>query len=391
MTRIFLFALAALIATVSAASGPTFCKCTCFKNSTIIPLGPASQFKDSAPKPPSFLKRSDDLPLSPSPPLDRRSASTSCSECTKAFCLSQGIDFCKEAKEENVVTLCFQRVSNKDRFIVWGFILVTLGLLGWAALKRIVEWRDGRALQRQVDYLRIEDETLATAVTVAVAYVKSRKSTDTREVKKILTSVCQTPANIWQWRKLSLDVRETLRASRGRSGRAPAPAAPIRPAPATPACPAPAPAPAPTPVPASAVANTGPNATNEIKKIADKILKEQQTARLEIQRLAQAVEKIHRKLCDMESRSDHGRRQVVGGDRDGEGESPAAGQRSIVVRRNTDSDVILTGQRNAARKRAVRDDGADDSADELAGGADAVVGRMNKKQKASTVINIVIP
>ncbi|RDA95490.1 hypothetical protein CP533_5374 [Ophiocordyceps camponoti-saundersi (nom. inval.)] len=157
MMRLLVVALAALIAVVSAASGPTFCKCTCFKNSTIIPLGPASQFKDSAPKPPSFLKRSDDSSSPPPLPLDRRSASTSCSECTKAFCLSQGIDFCKEAKEENVVTLCFQRVSNKDRFIVWGFILVTLGLLGWAALKRVVEWRDGRALQRQTEYSRVTD------------------------------------------------------------------------------------------------------------------------------------------------------------------------------------------------------------------------------------------
>ncbi|PFH61626.1 hypothetical protein XA68_16801 [Ophiocordyceps unilateralis] len=151
--QIIFLAFAAIIAAVSAASGPTFCKCTCFKNSTIIPLGPASQFKDPASKSPSLLLRSlgDDRPAP-----DRRSASTSCSECTKAFCLSQGIDFCKEAKDENVITMCFQRVSNKDRFIVWGFILVTLGLLAWAAFKRLVEWRDGRTLHRQaVDYSRV--------------------------------------------------------------------------------------------------------------------------------------------------------------------------------------------------------------------------------------------
>ncbi|KAL3956180.1 hypothetical protein ACCO45_009026 [Purpureocillium lilacinum] len=79
----------------------------------------------------------------------RRSASSSCSECTKAFCLSQGISFCKDAKEENVVTMCFQRDSNKDKIIVWGFILGTSGLLGWSAFKRVIEWREGRAMGRQ--------------------------------------------------------------------------------------------------------------------------------------------------------------------------------------------------------------------------------------------------
>ncbi|KYK60241.1 MFS transporter [Drechmeria coniospora] len=79
----------------------------------------------------------------------RRSASASCSECTKAFCLSQGIGFCKDAKDENVVTMCFQRDSNKDKIIVWGFILGTVGLLGWTAFKRVVEWRDGRGISRQ--------------------------------------------------------------------------------------------------------------------------------------------------------------------------------------------------------------------------------------------------
>ncbi|KAF4595492.1 putative MFS transporter [Ophiocordyceps camponoti-floridani] len=160
MARLLILALAlvALIAVVSAASGPTFCKCTCFKNSTIIPLGPASQFKDSSPKSPSLtLRFASPISLDRDrPSLERRSVSTSCSECTKAFCLSQGIDFCKEAKDENVNTLCFKRVSDKDKLIVWGFIIVTLGLLGWAAFKRLVEWRDGQVLHRQaVDYSRV--------------------------------------------------------------------------------------------------------------------------------------------------------------------------------------------------------------------------------------------
>lgn len=126
------------------AAALTFCKCTCFKNSTIIPLGPAGQNHDA----PASLRRSPPpppLPLlasPPSPARSRRSVSTSCSECTRAFCLSQGIDFCKGAHEENVVTMCFQRDSNKDRIIVWGFLLGTVALLAWVALKHVMARRD---------------------------------------------------------------------------------------------------------------------------------------------------------------------------------------------------------------------------------------------------------
>ncbi|UNI22802.1 hypothetical protein JDV02_008656 [Purpureocillium takamizusanense] len=158
MARLHIVALliAALVAIASASSAPTFCKCTCFKNSTIIPLGPAGKSGDSSTS--SSLRRSISLGslLGPrfaesSAPTgnSRRSASSSCSECTKAFCLSQGISFCKDAKEENVVTMCFQRDSNKDKIIVWGFILGTTGLLGWTAFKRMIEWREGRAMGRQ--------------------------------------------------------------------------------------------------------------------------------------------------------------------------------------------------------------------------------------------------
>lgn len=81
--------------------------------------------------------------------LARRSASTSCSECTKAFCLKQGITFCKDATEDDVFTLCFRRDSNKDKIMVWGFILGTVGLLGWAAFKHLSEWRQNRGMARQ--------------------------------------------------------------------------------------------------------------------------------------------------------------------------------------------------------------------------------------------------
>ncbi|KAL6892890.1 hypothetical protein HDV57DRAFT_513156 [Trichoderma longibrachiatum] len=150
MARLHLLVLllAALVALASASSAPRFCKCTCFKNSTIIPLGPQHQ--------PDQRSLFHEPPPPPSADDDdhhhhhhaRRTASTSCADCTKAFCLSQGISFCENAEEDDVVTLCFQRDSNKDKIIVWGFIFGTLGLLGWAALKRVLEWREARNLGR---------------------------------------------------------------------------------------------------------------------------------------------------------------------------------------------------------------------------------------------------
>ncbi|UQC91340.1 uncharacterized protein CLUP02_16874 [Colletotrichum lupini] len=126
MNRIsmILLLLCGFVALVSANS-PTFCKCTCFKNSTIVALGP--QKADGEPPgnaPPSSRDTSS------SSLLNKRAASSSCSQCTKAFCLSRGIDFCSKAKDEDVQTMCFQRDSNKDRVIVWGFLLGTSGLLG---------------------------------------------------------------------------------------------------------------------------------------------------------------------------------------------------------------------------------------------------------------------
>lgn len=40
------------------------------------------------------------------------------------------------------MTTCFQRDSRKDQLIVWGFILGTGGLLGWAATRKVVEIRE---------------------------------------------------------------------------------------------------------------------------------------------------------------------------------------------------------------------------------------------------------
>ncbi|KAF4814813.1 hypothetical protein CGCTS75_v013201 [Colletotrichum tropicale] len=134
---LILLLLCGFVALVSANS-PTFCKCTCFKNSTIVALGPQHSDDNTAANPPR------DLPQSDLHRDSKRAASSSCSQCTKAFCLSRGIDFCRDATEENVQTMCFQRDSNKDKVIVWGFLLGTTGLLGWAAFKRAQELREGK-------------------------------------------------------------------------------------------------------------------------------------------------------------------------------------------------------------------------------------------------------
>jgi hypothetical protein len=45
--------------------------------------------------------------------------------------------------------MCFQRDSNKDKIIVWAFIVGTVGLLGWAAFKRVKEWQASRGFPQQ--------------------------------------------------------------------------------------------------------------------------------------------------------------------------------------------------------------------------------------------------
>ncbi|CAI4213422.1 unnamed protein product [Parascedosporium putredinis] len=76
--------------------------------------------------------------------LSKRNPSA-CSGCTKVFCRDQNLPFCKDAKDEDMQTMCFQRDSVKDRFIVWGFILGVFGLLGWAGARKIMEIRGIRA------------------------------------------------------------------------------------------------------------------------------------------------------------------------------------------------------------------------------------------------------
>jgi hypothetical protein len=91
----------------------SFCKCTCFSNSTIIPL--------------------TDLPG------ESTAKKATCNDCNRQFCLSYNLPICKDAKDADVFTTCFQRDSTKDQMIVYTFILVTCGLLIWAAVKPYAE------------------------------------------------------------------------------------------------------------------------------------------------------------------------------------------------------------------------------------------------------------
>lgn len=134
-------------------AAPTFCKCTCFTNSTIIEItnkpktppakDPSPADGDKKPATP------DESPISQrgEERLAKRAGPASCSQCNRAFCLDYNLPICKGAEEKDVVTMCFQRDSRKDQIIVWGFIVGTLGLLGWAGAQKVIEMRDkGRAM-----------------------------------------------------------------------------------------------------------------------------------------------------------------------------------------------------------------------------------------------------
>ncbi|KAI0836536.1 hypothetical protein F5Y06DRAFT_298590 [Hypoxylon sp. FL0890] len=142
MTRLYfsLLFVGVLVSYVAAASAPTFCKCTCFKNSTLIQLGPQGDSSSSFENSGSAASGQSLRSLL----LQERAASASCTQCTRAFCLSQHLPICKDAEENDVVAMCFQRDSRKDQIIVWGFILGTTCLLSWAAAKRVVELREGK-------------------------------------------------------------------------------------------------------------------------------------------------------------------------------------------------------------------------------------------------------
>ncbi|PWY71469.1 hypothetical protein BO70DRAFT_321296 [Aspergillus heteromorphus CBS 117.55] len=134
-----LFLVVLLCSSFATASAPaSFCKCTCFSNSTIIPLDPDSSGSGSSLHGAlRFFGRSDDAHG-----LDGRAKnyrSLNCNDCSRKFCLDYDLPTCHGAKEDDVFTTCFQRDSRKDEAIVFIFIIATGSLLAWAIFKPWVE------------------------------------------------------------------------------------------------------------------------------------------------------------------------------------------------------------------------------------------------------------
>lgn len=85
----------------------SFCKCTCFTNSTIIPLDPPKPESSSFAA--NLLHRDDEADT-----IDKRANSyqaLSCNDCNKKFCLGYDLPVCKGAKEDDVVSTCFRTLS----------------------------------------------------------------------------------------------------------------------------------------------------------------------------------------------------------------------------------------------------------------------------------------
>ncbi|KAJ8097825.1 hypothetical protein POJ06DRAFT_260219 [Lipomyces tetrasporus] len=109
-----LFLLLISLPTTSAVT--SFCKCTCFTNSTIIRMP------------------------------EELSPSQASLECNRKFCLNYNLPICKDAVEDmDVSTVCFQRDSVKDEAIVILFIILAGGLLLYALAKlAYAKWQERR-------------------------------------------------------------------------------------------------------------------------------------------------------------------------------------------------------------------------------------------------------
>lgn len=92
----------------------SFCKCTCFTNSSIIQLNglPSSTYSktgsNSVKEISDFLFEREDH--------ERRATKTkhrerTCNDCNRQFCLNYNLPICKGAKEEDVFTECFRKVA----------------------------------------------------------------------------------------------------------------------------------------------------------------------------------------------------------------------------------------------------------------------------------------
>lgn len=134
----------------------SFCKCTCFNNSTIITLDPSPSSSESISR---FLWTRADPKGGGDGKKPQRQGN--CNDCNKQFCLDYNLPICKKAMEKDVVTTCFrmspfswlfrdipvdslkltsiERDSSKDQVVVFIFIFATIGLLGWALIRPWVD------------------------------------------------------------------------------------------------------------------------------------------------------------------------------------------------------------------------------------------------------------
>ncbi|OJJ46298.1 hypothetical protein ASPZODRAFT_133328 [Penicilliopsis zonata CBS 506.65] len=133
--------LVLLLASFALASTPTsFCKCTCFTNSTIIPLDEgADDVSSSFSGFRNLIRFYDEVDANAKEKRAKKYHALNCNDCNRKFCLDYDLPMCQTAKEEDVFTTCFQRDSRKDEAVVFIFIFATSGLLTWAALKPWVE------------------------------------------------------------------------------------------------------------------------------------------------------------------------------------------------------------------------------------------------------------
>jgi len=135
------------------ATATSFCKCICFNNSTIIALNPPPSSNPASslhkfdirspdPEPDPFIPLAETSGKKDTKAEDSNESRASrphhkltCADCTRAFCLDYNLPICKDAREEDVFTTCFQRDSLKDETVVVVFIFATAGLLAWALVK----------------------------------------------------------------------------------------------------------------------------------------------------------------------------------------------------------------------------------------------------------------
>jgi len=124
-----------LLPLASAATPTSFCKCTCFESSYIIPLDePPKATSTVTPHGILLASRTDEAPIDGDEPA-KEYRPGNCNDCNRQFCLGYNLPICKGATEKDVFATCFQRDSRKDETVVFIFIFATVGLLGWSFIR----------------------------------------------------------------------------------------------------------------------------------------------------------------------------------------------------------------------------------------------------------------